>query len=100
MNIPSSLTLLGKEITVTIVASADWKEHDAVGFYNSQTGEIHILRAAQQLMEHTFFHELMHAVLTAMGRDKLSQDEAFVDMASGLIHQAMTTAKSRAKPKT
>jgi hypothetical protein len=96
MKIPATFNLLGNVIAVTIIDAKDWKEKDCVGFYNSFVSEIAILKRSSTLMEHTFLHEMMHAVLTAMGQDKLSKNEAFVDMSSGLIHQALSTAKGHA----
>ena len=43
-------------------------------------------------MLHTFYHELMHAVLYYMN-SPLWTDEVFVDNSSGLFAQAMDTAK-------
>ena len=40
-------------------------------------------------VEQTFFHELIHAVLFTMGKDKLNNDEKFVDVFAGLLHQAL-----------
>jgi Zn-dependent peptidase ImmA (M78 family) len=40
--------------------------------------------------EHTFFHELMHALLEA-GGSKKTEDEYFVDSTAGLLHQFMKT---------
>jgi hypothetical protein len=40
---------------------------------------------------HTWFHELVHNLLTALGRDDLNADEGFVDGLAGLLQQAMKT---------
>ncbi len=93
--IPQSFMLLGRSIRVTLIKPCDWKMPDAIGCYDSHLGQISILKTNPDLEEHTFFHELMHAVLTAMGRDKLNQDEAFVDMSSGLLMQAFTSARHK-----
>ncbi len=95
-HIPRSFVLMGRKIRVLVVDKENWQMPDAIGWYDSHGGEIQILKTTPELIEHTFFHELMHAVLTAMGRDKLGQDEAFVDLASGLIHQALTSARYKA----
>jgi len=44
------------------------------------------------LMEHTYFHELVHCILHTIGRTKLSDDEELVDMVAGLLHQSVKTA--------
>lgn len=41
--------------------------------------------------EQTFLHELTHHILHAMGETKLNDNEKFVDMFSGFLHQALTT---------
>lgn len=44
-------------------------------------------------LRHTFMHELMHACLHYMGRTELNGDEAFVDLAAGLLMQALESAR-------
>jgi len=39
--------------------------------------------------EEVFFHELVHAVLDAMGNEELNSDEKFVDGFAVLLHQAL-----------
>jgi len=41
--------------------------------------------------EQTFLHELTHHILHAMGETKLNDNEKFVDMFAGFLHQALTT---------
>lgn len=45
------------------------------------------------VMEHTFFHEITHVILDIMGEERLSSDEKFVDVFSGLLHQVIKTSK-------
>lgn len=45
------------------------------------------------VIEHTYFHELVHVILDSMGEDRLSSSEKFVDTFSGLLHQALKTSK-------
>ena len=47
----------------------------------------------KQALRHTFLHELNHAILYTMARNKLFNDENFVDGHSSLLLQALTTAK-------
>jgi hypothetical protein len=42
---------------------------------------------------HTFYHELMHAVLFTMGNEKLYRDEFIIDGIGGLLAQFATTSK-------
>ena len=41
----------------------------------------------------TFWHELTHAILHDMGKDKLNRDEAFVSDFADRLDQAIKTAK-------
>jgi hypothetical protein len=92
MRIPKRFRLLGQEYTVEVLQSERWpEESDCVGIFRPNTHEI-ILRhnKSRSAIEHAFLHELNHAILNAMGRDKLYKDEAFVDLQAALLHQALT----------
>lgn len=39
----------------------------------------------------TFFHELTHAVLDAIGEDELNGNEQFIDAFSNVLYQALKT---------
>lgn len=41
----------------------------------------------------TFWHELTHAILHDMGKDKLNRDEAFVTAFANRLDQAIKTAR-------
>ncbi len=43
-------------------------------------------------LEGTFCHELVHIMLYFAGEHELRNNEKFVDVFSGLLHQALTTA--------
>lgn len=43
------------------------------------------------IIAQTFLHELTHAILSKMNKNELNKDEEFVDVFSGLLHQALTT---------
>jgi Zn-dependent peptidase ImmA (M78 family) len=47
----------------------------------------------EEMVEHTFFHELVHALLYATTRPKLSDDEKFVDSLGAALHQYEQTKK-------
>lgn len=93
MRIPGRFTLLGVSYTVRVVPESDWKIDDAVGYFLPHTHEILIRAGRQALVEQTYYHELCHAVLHAMGRDRLYRDEAFVDLFGAMLHQINSTAK-------
>lgn len=42
-------------------------------------------------LQHSFYHELAHALLYASTKPKLSNNEEFVDSLGALIHQFMQT---------
>jgi predicted SprT family Zn-dependent metalloprotease len=48
---------------------------------------------AEEVIEHTFFHEVSHFMMYLMNRQDLNQDEAFVDVLGGLMAQFVKTMK-------
>jgi hypothetical protein len=99
--IPKSLCLLGHTITVRVCSKREWEqlcemsEHideDDFGVWFQSKNLIVIRRTKRSLMWHTFVHELLHAVLDMMN-SPLSYDEAFVDNLSGLLSQALDSAR-------
>jgi hypothetical protein len=94
VKIPKTFTLLGTTYDVLCVPVKDWEgEEDEIGYFLAQQRRIAIKVGDQQIMEHTFCHELCHAILSHMGEDKLTRNEKFVDVFGGLLHQAMTSSK-------
>jgi len=49
---------------------------------NSRTGDS---------IEATFYHELIHFIMYFAGEDELRINEKFIDIVSGLLHQALVT---------
>lgn len=99
--IPKTLQLLGHTITVRVLSKREWEaltemeegiEEDEFGAWFQDKNLILIKRTKRSLMWHTFWHELTHAVLDMMNND-LSFDEAFVDNFSGLLAQAVNSAR-------
>jgi Zn-dependent peptidase ImmA (M78 family) len=91
--IPSKFKLMGE--TITVKWSDDILKDDSYGVTHEKRNEI-IIQAVdipEEKKEHTFYHELTHHILYMMGENKLSQNEKFVDMFSGLLHQAIQTAE-------
>ena len=72
---------------------------DCVGRASFRRGEIHlqahdnVYPRRPEMVEHTFLHELIHHILDTMGESELRDNEKFVDILSGLLHQAFRTAK-------
>lgn len=54
-------------------------------------------RGAKELpkerIEQVYFHEVVHAILDTMGKDKLSSSEEFVEGFSSLLYQVLKTSK-------
>lgn len=96
MKIPSSFKLLGKTITVQYDNDLRYRENCS-GEARYRTNTIHLQPSSgswpvtQESTEHTFLHELTHHILQAQGKTDLRNDEEFVDLFSGLLHQALTT---------
>lgn len=91
--IPKSFRLLGHKIRVEVVPETDWNHPDCVGLYETHRHRILIRGGLSDSMkEHTLHHEMIHAALGAMGHP-LNEDENFVDMLAGLMHQMVSTAK-------
>lgn len=94
--IPSCVKLFG----TVIIVEFDEKlvtDHDCVGISMYREARIKIqpdtpaYPRTQQQIEHTFFHELTHFILDAMVESELRTNEKFVDVFSGLLHQALTS---------
>lgn len=89
--IPATIQLLGHTWAVVLhdgyAIAPDGDE--CKGYCDFEKQEIHLNAALpESLVWHTFFHELLHAVLYYMNT-KLCANEAFVDMVGGLIAQAL-----------
>ncbi len=92
--IPKTFQLLGRTITVKEVEQVD-VDND-LGLWIAHQDEIRIRKdQSKGAKEHTFFHELAHAIFELGGHEKLSKDEALVDLVGGLIHQYMKTQKAK-----
>jgi len=91
--IPAQFQLAGHLIKVRIVAPSRWKHgKEAVGIFLPDRYRIDIISSTQGTnRQQVFTHELVHALLTIAGHDKLSNDENFVDRLGHLLQQAMTS---------
>ena len=102
--IPARFKLFGQTINV-VFKPEYFAENDGVyGCASYRLNEIQLrpptdtLPLSVEQVEQTFYHELMHFVLYHAGaaytgkKDYMHQEEGFVDLCGGLLHQAMTTA--------
>jgi len=94
--IPKSFDLLGHNIKVKVIKKLLDKGVN-VGESNDPENTITISNkykdgdkvkvANDDYIEHTFYHELIHQILTKMGEYKLNNNEKFVDNFAALLHQ-------------
>lgn len=96
MEIPKRFKLMGQVITVHDAPRMDFDEN-ASGMAHYRTMRI---RLQTHCMEHPlldsdrekiFLHEVIHHILNVMEEDKLNNNEKFVNMFAGFLHQVLTT---------
>lgn len=86
MKIPARFSLLGTHYNVRTVPKID---EETVAYFDPQKCLIALRSGlSKEQREHAFLHELVHAALHAMNNE-LYSDEQFVDVLSGLLHQAL-----------
>jgi len=88
MKIPKQFSLGGATWSVHLVSDSmshyGWTDKTKNAIYVVKTGP-------KDRQEHTFCHELVHAVLWSMGKD--THEEEFVDAFATFLHQAIKTFK-------
>ncbi len=86
--IPTSFELGGIEWTVE---DADFLAGN-MGICHTIPSKIYLQSdLPQQIKEHTFYHELVHAILFSMGKPADTHDEIFVDAFALFLHQFSKT---------
>jgi hypothetical protein len=102
--IPKKFNLLGYTWTVKIhdgpVEAPDGDK--CSGFCDYETCTIALDGSMKpEALWHAYLHEITHAVLNAIGREKLNNDEGFVDSFSGALAQVLKPAPktTRARPR-
>jgi predicted SprT family Zn-dependent metalloprotease len=96
MDIPRRLKLLGRTITVEYDPMLDGRD-GTVGEARYTSDSIALqpntdtFRRPQTQLEQVFLHELVHYILNEMNEYNLRDNEKFVDVFAGLLHQALTT---------
>lgn len=90
--VPKEFQLLGRTYKISQPVKVDSEK--SLGECKSDMGIIRVRRnLKKELKEHTFLHEVTHAILDSLGYDKLSNDEKFVDSFSGALYQVLKTMK-------
>ena len=94
MRIPKKFRLGGVDYIVNQVEHCG--NYDNLGFCRPQ-GIIEIANQAggyevsDSKKRQTFLHELTHAILFAMGKSELNDDESFVNIFSSFLNEAIST---------
>jgi Zn-dependent peptidase ImmA (M78 family) len=94
MNIPKSFQLFGSTYTVEIEDNLrENTGNEADHSYRLKRIRLQTVSEAntQDAQEHAFLHELVHAILNQMNEFDLNGNEKFVDVFSGMLHQAIKT---------
>jgi len=97
--IPASIRVGGK--LYQIKYQSDPKNGSLLGEHSDYTTEIVIHetvegeKISRQSQLETFWHEAVHAVLCAMGRLDLNNDETFVTTVGAMLNEIMQSAKTK-----
>jgi predicted SprT family Zn-dependent metalloprotease len=96
LRIPQEIQLFGDVIKVVVDPDLSF-DHDAKGMARYREGTIRINAKEEKRPEHhleiVYFHELVHWILYKMDYEELNDNEQFVTIFSGLLHQSFATAK-------
>lgn len=87
--IPKQIKIGGTTYEVKIAEQRTVKGNNVLmGEVDYCAGSIYINeKLKDDVMEQTLLHEMFHIILRVMGREKLNQDEYFVDALSLNLHQ-------------
>lgn len=96
--IPTSFQLVNRNYKVTKLPKELADGLRRYGDCSKERAEIRLdTTTLQENVEHTFYHELVHALLEASTKPKLSNKEDFVDSLGAALHQYMKTRKGEFK---
>jgi hypothetical protein len=94
--IPKSFTLVNRTWLVEELEKDVAEAGDRHGDCDKESALIRVeYNKNPEFREHTFYHELVHALLEASSRPSLSKKEAFVDSLAAALHQYMKTKKGK-----
>ena len=99
--IPARFTLMNRDYEVRHANADDFArwitdEESLHGLCDFANAEVVIFpHDNRQHLEHTYFHELAHALLVAIGQPELGENEAIVDALGGALHQYEKTLAGR-----
>jgi hypothetical protein len=91
LGIPSSFKVLGHIVRIKEIP--DMSDVDKYGDWDQSKNEIRIFTegVCDDVILHTYYHELMHCLFDRVGRHDLSGDETLVDNLGGLLAQVLPT---------
>lgn len=93
-NIPKRFKVGGIDYTVNMVEHIGTSDDFGVHYSDGQI-DIATQTSGRQtsgsLRRQTFLHELTHAILFAMGKEELNDDESFVNTFSSFLSEAINT---------
>ena len=94
MRIPKRFSVLGHQVTVKF----DPESLDQLGACGSWSLGNAVIRLVpedsahnRRMVEHAFCHEWVHCMLEMIGEKKLSENEKFVDLLAGVLHQSLSS---------
>jgi hypothetical protein len=93
VRIPKTFSLMNRDYNVDRATEDEQEDMDEVpggllGLCDLDGSRIILGKhRTREAYEHTYFHELAHALLEAVGKPKLSGDEALVDALGAALHQ-------------
>ena len=92
MIIPKTYKQFGRDIKVSLEPFDDLRTFN--GLCSPDTGRIKLVKGLDTChLEHVFLHEALHMMMNLMQRHDLYEDENFINVLSGLIHQMLHTGK-------
>ena len=90
ITIPKSFQIMGHTIKVIVTNKLD---SDRVGEYDAKECTIRVRPQPKSMQDQTYFHELVHCILTHLSYDDQNSDEQFVDTFSQCLYQVLKTGK-------
>lgn len=112
--IPVSFKILGQDFKV-VFDDELCKKEGSYGMYFPSLNKIVLSKRFEEnnetvnldedFIKHTFYHELIHAILNVMQEKELYENERFIDIFAGILLQIEKTSeyetdKSKRKPRT
>lgn len=91
--IPKSFQIMGHTVAVKVTNRLD---SDRVGEFDAREGIIRIRPQSESMQDQTYFHELVHCILTHLSYDDLNNNEQFVDLFAQCLYQIQKTGKGNA----